>query len=86
MIDRIEGLYRGVGDQEIDEIVGKIGDDKYESEDSFIDDQALNEYFAVEKNIRLRYSGFYIQRGPLEVLAADDPPSPQPVAKNGGAQ
>lgn len=63
VIEKIERLYKGQSsDEERDDIPD---DDQYDTEDSFIDDEELDEYFSVDKS-KTKHSGFFINRGKLE--------------------
>ncbi|KAK1324228.1 hypothetical protein QJS10_CPA02g00607 [Acorus calamus] len=63
VIEKIERLYTGNSDEEeLDDIPD---DDQYDTEDSFIDDAELDEYFQVEKTTT-KHSGFFVNRGKLE--------------------
>ncbi|KAH7290795.1 hypothetical protein KP509_30G063800 [Ceratopteris richardii] len=63
VIEKIERLYQGgSSDEEICEVMDR---DKYDIEDSFIDDTELNDYFS-EENVRLKHSGFFVNKGKLE--------------------
>lgn len=63
VIEKIERLYKGQSsDEELDDIPD---DDQYDTEDSFIDDEELDEYFSVDKS-KTKHSGFFINRGKLE--------------------
>ncbi|MQL70544.1 hypothetical protein Taro_002865 [Colocasia esculenta] len=64
VIEKIERLYMGreSSDEEHDDV---HDDDQYDTEDSFIDDSELNEYFEVEKSAT-KHNGFFVNRGTLE--------------------
>lgn len=63
VIEKIERLYKGdSSDEELDEVPD---DDQYDTDDSFIDDAELDEYFSVDKS-KTKHSGFFINRGKLE--------------------
>ncbi|XP_043721486.1 ubinuclein-1-like isoform X2 [Telopea speciosissima] len=64
VIEKIERLY--VGKQSSDEEeLDDIPDDQYDTEDSFIDDAELDEYFQVDKS-PMKHNGFFVNRGKLE--------------------
>lgn len=44
-----------------------VPDDQYDTEDSFIDDAELDEYFEVD-NSAIKHDGFFVNRGKLERL------------------
>ncbi|KAI5433034.1 hypothetical protein KIW84_020361, partial [Lathyrus oleraceus] len=46
-------------------------DDQYDTEDSFIDDAELDEYFQVDHS-KVKHDGFFVNRGKLE--RTDEPP------------
>ncbi|KAK1263175.1 hypothetical protein QJS04_geneDACA009195 [Acorus gramineus] len=63
VIEKIERLYVGNSDEEeLDDIPD---DDQYDTEDSFIDDTELDEYFEVEKT-STKHNGFFVNKGKLE--------------------
>ncbi|KAK1310350.1 hypothetical protein QJS10_CPA08g01088 [Acorus calamus] len=63
VIEKIERLYTGNSDEEeLDDIPD---DDQYDTEDSFIDDTELDEYFEVEKT-STKHNGFFVNKGKLE--------------------
>lgn len=73
VIEKIERLYKGhSSDEELDDVPD---DDQYDTEDSFIDDEELDEYFSVDKS-KTKHSGFFINRGKLERLSE---PASSPV-------
>ncbi|XP_059073522.1 ubinuclein-1 [Cryptomeria japonica] len=65
VIERIEHLYRGDSSSHEEKLDDVPDDDQYDTEDSFIDDEELDEYFSVEKS-KTKHSGFFINRGKLE--------------------
>ncbi|XP_051151019.1 ubinuclein-1-like isoform X2 [Andrographis paniculata] len=74
VIERIERLYAGNGSSD-DENVGLDDvpdDDEYDTEDSFIDDTELDDYFQVD-NSTIKHNGFFINRGKLEHI--EPPPA-----------
>ncbi|XP_010063440.2 ubinuclein-1 isoform X3 [Eucalyptus grandis] len=78
VIEKIERLYMGK-DSSDDEDLNDIPDeDQYDTEDSFIDDAELDEYFEVE-NADIKYDGFFVNRGKLECINKPTvPPNQQP--------
>lgn len=66
MIERIECIYRG-GNSVGENDDGRLGGDQYDSDDTFIDNLELDEYFRVPHRKNKR-SSFYISRGPLEQI------------------
>eukprot|EP00249_Psilotum_nudum_P020322 c27655_g1_i2 orf=1119-2663(-) len=68
VIEKIERLYKGVHSSDEEEGLDDVQDeDKYDTSDSFIDDEELNEYFSVD-NAATKYTGFFVNRGKLEKL------------------
>ncbi|CAA6667709.1 unnamed protein product [Spirodela intermedia] len=65
VIEKIERLYMGKESSDEEEVDDVPDDDQYDTEDSFIDDSELNEYFEVEKQAT-KHNGFFVNRGPLE--------------------
>ncbi|XP_077224676.1 ubinuclein-1-like isoform X2 [Tasmannia lanceolata] len=59
----------GVGNQSSDEeeLDNIPDDDEYDTEDSFIDDAELDEYFQVDK-LETKHNGFFVNRGKLEKI------------------
>ncbi|XP_057447073.1 ubinuclein-2 isoform X3 [Lotus japonicus] len=64
VIEKIERLYMGK-DSSDDEDTRDVPDDQYDTEDSFIDDAELDEYFEVD-NSAIKHDGFFVNRGKLE--------------------
>ncbi|MCO5571449.1 hypothetical protein L7F22_025189 [Adiantum nelumboides] len=63
VIERIERLYQGVNrDNELNECAEG---DTYDTDDSFIDDTELDDYFSVD-NMKLKHEGFFVNKGKLE--------------------
>lgn len=89
VIEKIERLYMGKDSSDEEELDDTPDDDQYDTEDSFIDDKELDEYFEVD-NSALKHDGFFINRGKLErINEPAEVPSQQPkkrrkkdVAKN----
>ncbi|KAK7385137.1 hypothetical protein VNO78_30848 [Psophocarpus tetragonolobus] len=70
VIEKIERLYMGK-DSSDEEDVLDVPDDQYDTEDSFIDDAELDDYFEVD-NSAIKHDGFFVNRGKLERL--NEPP------------
>ncbi|CAN8234240.1 unnamed protein product [Cochlearia groenlandica] len=65
VIEKIERLYMGKDSSDGEELDGAPDDDEYDTEDSFIDDAELDEYFEVD-NSAIKHDGFFVNRGKLE--------------------
>ncbi|ESQ27387.1 hypothetical protein EUTSA_v10018217mg [Eutrema salsugineum] len=65
VIEKIERLYMGRDSSDGEELDGAPDDDEYDTEDSFIDDVELDEYFEVD-NSAIKHDGFFVNRGKLE--------------------
>ncbi|KAJ4966217.1 hypothetical protein NE237_018066 [Protea cynaroides] len=65
VIEKIERLYVGKQSSDEEELDGVPDDDQYDTEDSFIDDAELDEYFQVDKSA-IKHNGFFVNRGKLE--------------------
>ncbi|XP_024019105.1 ubinuclein-1 isoform X3 [Morus notabilis] len=77
VIEKIERLYMGK-DSSDDEDMNEIpDDDQYDTEDSFIDDAELDEYFEVD-NSAIKHDGFFVNRGKLERFETTVLPNQQP--------
>ncbi|KAL2584376.1 hypothetical protein GLYMA_14G154900v4 [Glycine max] len=70
VIEKIERLYMGK-DSSDEEDALDVPDDQYDTEDSFIDDAELDEYFEVD-NSAIKHDGFFVNRGKLERI--NEPP------------
>ncbi|KAF1865642.1 hypothetical protein Lal_00005019 [Lupinus albus] len=70
VIEKIERLYMGK-DSSDEEDMRDVHDDQYDTEDSFIDDAELDEYFEVD-NSAIKHDGFFVNRGKLERI--NEPP------------
>ncbi|XP_058724539.1 ubinuclein-1-like isoform X3 [Vicia villosa] len=70
VIEKIERLY--MGNDSDDEDLPVVPDDQYDTEDSFIDDAELDEYFEVDDSV-IKHDGFFINRGKLERI--NEPPA-----------
>ncbi|KAK9111562.1 hypothetical protein Scep_019081 [Stephania cephalantha] len=65
VIEKIERLYVGNQSSDEEELGDAPDDDQYDTEDSFIDDADLDEYFEVDKS-KIKHEGFFVNRGKLE--------------------
>ncbi|CAH2067715.1 unnamed protein product, partial [Thlaspi arvense] len=66
VIEKIERLYMGKDSSDGEELDGAPpDDDQYDTEDSFIDDVELDEYFEVDDSA-IKHDGFFVNRGKLE--------------------
>lgn len=71
VIEKIERLYMGKDSSDEEELDNAPDDDQYDTEDSFIDDAELDEYFEVD-NSAVKHEGFFVNRGKLERI--NEPP------------
>ncbi|CAJ2667690.1 unnamed protein product [Trifolium pratense] len=71
VIEKIERLYMGKDSSDDEDLPDVPDDDQYDTEDSFIDDAELDEYFQVD-NSKVKHDGFFVNRGKLE--RTDEPP------------
>ncbi|KAK8308911.1 hypothetical protein V6Z12_D02G093100, partial [Gossypium hirsutum] len=71
VIEKIERLYMGKDSSDEEELDETPDDDQYDTEDSFIDDAELDEYFEVD-NSAIKHDGFFVNRGKLEKI--NEPP------------
>ncbi|WJX10215.1 hypothetical protein P8452_00964 [Trifolium repens] len=78
VIEKIERLYMG-NDSSDEEDLPVVPDDQYDTEDSFIDDAELDEYFEVD-NSAIKHDGFFVNRGKLERIS-EPPVLPNQPAK-----
>lgn len=78
VIEKIERLYKGDESSEEEQLDKGPDDDQYDTEDSFIDDTELDEYFSVD-NAKTKHTGFFVNRGKLEPV--NEPASPVPAQK-----
>ncbi|CAM8877646.1 unnamed protein product [Rhodiola kirilowii] len=71
VIEKIERLYKGndSSDEDLDDVPD---DDQYDTEDSFIDDAELDEYFQVD-NCSTKHNGFFVNKGKLEAVRKESP-------------
>ncbi|KAG2665905.1 hypothetical protein I3760_15G029800 [Carya illinoinensis] len=65
VIEKIERLYMGKDSSDDEDLRNLPDDDQYDTEDSFIDDAELDEYFEVD-NSAIKHGGFFVNRGKLE--------------------
>lgn len=65
VIEKIERLYMGKQSSDEEELDDIPDDDQYDTDDSFIDDAELDQYFQVDKSTT-KHSGFFVNRGKLE--------------------
>ncbi|XP_040998278.1 ubinuclein-1-like isoform X1 [Juglans microcarpa x Juglans regia] len=65
VIEKIERLYMGKDSSDDEDLRELPDDDQYDTEDSFIDDAELDEYFEVDKSA-IKHDGFFVNRGKLE--------------------
>ncbi|KAK9162402.1 hypothetical protein Syun_003304 [Stephania yunnanensis] len=77
VIEKIERLYMGKHSSDEEELGETPDDDQYDTEDSFIDDADLDEYFEVDKSTT-KHNGFFVNRGVLEHIdeAVESPNHP----------
>ncbi|KAL5145525.1 Ubinuclein-1 [Glycine soja] len=71
VIEKIERLYMGKDSSDDEDLLDVPDDDQYDTEDSFIDDAELDEYFEVD-NSAIKHDGFFVNRGKLERI--NEPP------------
>ncbi|WVY90633.1 hypothetical protein V8G54_036147 [Vigna mungo] len=71
VIEKIERLYMGKDSSDEEDLLD-VPDDQYDTEDSFIDDAELDEYFEVD-NSAIKHDGFFVNRGKLERI--NEPPA-----------
>lgn len=65
VIEKIERLYVGKNSSDDEDLNDIPDDDEYDTEDSFIDDTELDDYFQVD-NSAIKHDGFFVNRGKLE--------------------
>ncbi|VAH07605.1 ubinuclein-1-like isoform X4 [Triticum dicoccoides] len=65
VIEKIERLYMGKHSSDEEDLGDVPDDDQYDTEDSFIDDAELDEYFEVD-NLETKHTGFFVNKGKLE--------------------
>jgi hypothetical protein len=67
VIEKIERLYMGKHSSDEEDLDDVPDDDQYDTEDSFIDDAELDEYFEVN-NLRTKHDGYFVNKGKLEQM------------------
>ncbi|XP_078181698.1 ubinuclein-1-like isoform X2 [Carex rostrata] len=78
VIEKIERLYMGKNSSdEEEELDDAPDDDQYDTEDSFIDDTELDEYFQAD-NLVTKHTGYFINKGQLEQIEPSASKSPTP--------
>ncbi|EFJ38612.1 hypothetical protein SELMODRAFT_402672 [Selaginella moellendorffii] len=75
VIEKIERLYQGhseddEGGDEDDRTTCVPAEEDYDTEDTFIDDEDLDEYFEVNRT-KTKHTGFYVNKGSLEKRAVE---------------
>ncbi|KAL3353574.1 hypothetical protein AABB24_018345 [Solanum stoloniferum] len=80
VIEKIERLYVGKQSDDEEDLNDFPDDDEYDTEDSFIDDTELDEYFQVD-NSAIKHDGFFVNRGKLERIEPVSPKNQQPKKK-----
>ncbi|KAJ3678076.1 hypothetical protein LUZ60_001879 [Juncus effusus] len=78
VIEKIERLYMGRNSSdEEEELDDAPDDDQYDTEDSFIDDTELDEYFQAD-NLVTKHTGYFVNKGKLEHIESSTPKEPTP--------
>ncbi|XP_074272591.1 ubinuclein-2-like isoform X2 [Silene latifolia] len=78
VIEKIERLYKGKDSSDEEDLNDVPDDDQYDTEDSFIDDAELDEYFQVDKS-KTKHDGYFVNKGILEkVVEPTESANPQP--------
>ncbi|KAG8068622.1 hypothetical protein GUJ93_ZPchr0005g14597 [Zizania palustris] len=67
VIEKIERLYVGKNSSDEEDLDDVPDDDQYDTEDSFIDDDELDEYFEVD-NLATKHNGYFVNKGKLEQI------------------
>ncbi|XP_010232654.1 ubinuclein-1 isoform X3 [Brachypodium distachyon] len=67
VIEKIERLYMGKHSSDEEDLDDVPDDDQYATDDSFIDDAELDEYFEVD-NLTTKHNGYFINKGSLELI------------------
>ncbi|VAH67211.1 unnamed protein product [Triticum turgidum subsp. durum] len=67
VIEKIERLYMGKHSSDEEDLDDVPDDDQYDTDDSFIDDAELDEYFEVD-NLTTKHTGFFVNKGTLEQI------------------
>ncbi|ONM35868.1 wound-responsive family protein [Zea mays] len=70
VIEKIERLYMGKHSSDEEDLNDVPDDDQYDTEDSFIDDAELDEYFEVD-NLKTKHDGYFVNKGKLEQITID---------------
>ncbi|GAB2270395.1 hypothetical protein Dimus_005296 [Dionaea muscipula] len=70
-------LSQGKDSSDEEDLDGIPDDDQYDTEDSFIDDAELDEYFEVDKS-KTKHDGFFVNRGKLESIEPSQSSVQQP--------
>ncbi|KAJ4798747.1 wound-responsive family protein [Rhynchospora pubera] len=69
VIEKIERLYMGKNSSDEEEELDEApDDDQYDTEDSFIDDAELDEYFQAD-NLVTKHTGYFVNKGQLEQIS-----------------
>nr|CAD1838857.1 unnamed protein product [Ananas comosus var. bracteatus] len=74
VIEKIERLYMGKQSSDEEELDDIPDDDQYDTEDSFIDDAELDEYFQVDK-LATKHTGYFVNKGKLEQIEPSSTPN-----------
>ncbi|WOK94578.1 ubinuclein-1 [Canna indica] len=77
VIEKIERLYMGKQSSDEEDLNDIPDDDQYDTEDSFIDDTELDEYFQVDK-MSTKHNGYFVNKGKLEQVEASSSPKEAP--------
>ncbi|KAH7663711.1 ubinuclein protein [Dioscorea alata] len=77
VIEKIERLYMGKQSSDEEELDGIPDDNAYDTEDSFIDDADLDEYFQVDK-ATTKHNGYFVNKGKLEQIEPNLSPDVAP--------
>ncbi|CAL9150353.1 unnamed protein product [Musa hybrid cultivar] len=77
VIEKIERLYMGKQSSDEEELDDIPDDDQYDTEDSFIDDAELDEYFQVDK-MSTKHNGYFVNKGKLEQIEPSSLPKEAP--------
>ncbi|KAF2930853.1 ubinuclein-1 [Oryza sativa Japonica Group] len=77
VIEKIERLYMGKNSSDEEDLDDAPDDDQYDTEDSFIDDDELDEYFEVD-NFATKHNGYFVNKGKLEQIDFDSVQTVEP--------
>nr|GME04701.1 ubinuclein-1-like isoform X2 [Ipomoea batatas] len=77
VIEKIERLYVGKQSDDDEDLDDVPDEDEYDTEDSFIDDTELDDYFQVD-NSAIKHDGFFVNRGKLERIEPASQQNQQP--------